>query len=125
MSDVKETVLLSRLEQVAVEVELLSVLLPIALDLEWVASPGAGRDSRVADPTGDTASDTARLHLREQLGRSQEFVDAAFVSLRGVRRGIERTLERYGVEIPRGEILDSGNFLESTVFGPQPPDGLV
>ena len=121
MSDVKETVLLSRLEQVAVEVELLAVLLPIALDLEWVASPGAGRDSRVSDPTGDTASDTARLHLREQLGRSQGHLDTAFISLRGVRRGIERTLERYGVEIPREEVLNSGNFLESTGFGQDTP----
>ena len=82
------------------EVARLRLALPVATEVQWEAPPvpsGSRRSgSSVADPTGNTASDSARLQLRYQLRCSAPLLKNAVINVRGVRRGLERRLTPYG-----------------------------
>ena len=83
------------------EVARLRLALPAAVEVQWEAPPAPEQARRragsaVADPTGNTASDSARLQLRYQLRCSAPLLKNAVINVRGVRRGLERRLSPYG-----------------------------
>lgn len=79
-------------------------LLPTATAVQWDRSK-AGMGERDesgrratgghSDPTADTAADPARLYLRDVLRRADGNLTDAATWLRGVRRGLERALDRW------------------------------
>jgi hypothetical protein len=92
-----------RLTQIRDEVQILESLWPIALEVQWdrapvdvVGTPLKRRAER-PDPTADIVCDESRLSLRRQLIRSNEELAEAMVRVRGVRRGLELALSRYGI----------------------------
>jgi hypothetical protein len=100
MSDENVTRLIEHLREEAARLE---KLWPVAVECQWMAAPRLsgvvaerkGRGERV-DPTAGVALDDARLALRTQIARSEALVRESVVNARGVRRGIEIALERYG-----------------------------
>ena len=81
------------------EIKMLRSLIPDAVDLQWDAPPKSGgrvkSKSDIADPTGNLATDPARLQLRYQLSCSDELLKNALINARGVRRGLEHRLAPY------------------------------
>lgn len=79
-------------------------LLPVAREVQWDRSTaGLGERDETgrratgghSDPTADTACDPGRLYVREVLARCEPNLADAVARLRGVRRGLERALERW------------------------------
>ncbi|TDC35709.1 hypothetical protein [Micromonospora sp. KC213] len=78
------------------ELDALEALLPAAIDAQWTAAPVARpredttermKNTR-SDPTADVATDSARLHLREQVVRSAHVLAGGIATLRRVRRDV-------------------------------------
>lgn len=89
---------------VTAEAALLAELLPEALAVQWQATPRLASPSSEAkrtegaapaDPTADIALDGQRLAMRAQILRSEALLGRSAVALRGVRRGLERSLDRW------------------------------
>lgn len=97
-----------RLEQLDEELTALRPLWDIATDVQWERAPAdvvgtpLKRRAERPDPTADIVCDEARLALRRQMVRSNEELAQALVHVRGVRRGLEIALSRYGVPVPLG-----------------------
>lgn len=85
------------------EVDQLAAVTGPALEARWSPSPvPRPRDDTTerstgahSDPTADIALDERRMALSVQIMKSERLLEQALVAIRGVRRGLERTLERW------------------------------
>ena len=91
-----------RLEQLNAELLALDDLWPVASELQWEKAPvdslrpALKRRGERPDPTADIVGDPARQQLRYQMRISETHLTDALVHVRGVRRGLEIALGRYG-----------------------------
>lgn len=96
--------LLRHAAQTVEEVAAILALWPVAEEVQWDrAISGMGEKDETgrrssghhSDPTADVAADPGRLYVREVVGRCERQLAASLVSLRGVRRALERAILRW------------------------------
>lgn len=102
-------------ELIREEVAALLETLPDAYARQWTASPvprpREDTNERAkgphSDPTPSIALDGRRLALRDQVVASEHVLRSAAVAVRGVRRGLERALDRWDGAAPEEGISGS------------------
>lgn len=84
------------------ELDALEDVLGPALEAQWQPAPyiraddtGIKQPGGIDRPTEDIALDGRRMALRAQVLRSERILRDTAVNVRGVRRGLERALERW------------------------------
>jgi hypothetical protein len=85
------------------EVDALEAVLPAVIDVHLLPAPVARpredtaerEKNRRSNPVLDTVLDDRRLHLSQQLLRSRNLLRSAVIAVRGVRRGLEVSLNEW------------------------------
>lgn len=84
------------------ELDALEAALVPALEAQWQPAPyvrtddtGIKSQGGINRPTEDCALDGRRMALRAQVLRSERILRDTAVAVRGVRRGLERSLDRW------------------------------
>jgi hypothetical protein len=89
-------------EEIAEEIPRLLAVLAVVEEIQWEKSPAPEQEvvdrrpkSAPPDPVGETVVDPVRAQARLQVKRSERIMADALVKVRGVRRGLEISLNNW------------------------------